>query len=175
MPASLVCWSPRPSCWLREPPRLGKQASTDAKPVPVRATIAFLREKRAFLIPHFCAAAACALIVLSTVAWMPAFLARTYDFTPGEAGFRYGLAVLIGGVSGVIICGAIANRLNATGKRGASIVVALWCAVLAFVPTVLATLVENSTVTLVLSATTVFGYSSAVGVGTGGAAIDRAE
>lgn len=147
---------------IKEPPRLGMRTANEDASASIGATLRFVREKRGFLIPQFCASAGCALIVLSTVAWMPTHLIRTYHYTPGEAGLRYGLAVLIGGVSGLIASGSIANRLTASGRRDASIFVALGCTMLAFVPAVLAPLMPNSLLTLLFSAITVFGYASAV-------------
>lgn len=147
---------------VKEPPRQGRHVADDRASVPISATVRLLKEKVAFLLPQFCASAFCALVILSVIAWMPAFLIRTYGYTPGEAGLRYGLAVLIGGISGLIISGSVANRLAKAGRRDASIIVALGCMLVASVPAAIAPIVQNGALTLLLSGIAVSGYASAV-------------
>ena len=93
---------------------------------------------------------------------MPTFLIRTYGYTAGEAGLRYGLAVLVGGIAGLIISGAVANRLAAMGRRDASIIVALGCTLLAVIPAIIAPVLHNSMATLWLSGISIFGFASAI-------------
>ncbi|MCM2416474.1 MFS transporter, partial [Streptomyces sp. RKAG290] len=50
-------------------------------------------------------------IAMALLAWMPSFLNRYYDMTPGEAGLGAGVFALIGG-SGMILCGIVADRLS---------------------------------------------------------------
>lgn len=148
--------------FIKEPPRQGRHRREHVAAVPVGTTVRLIVKKRAFLLPHFFASAACALVILSVVAWMPTFLIRTYGYTAGEAGFRYGLAVLIGGIGGLIVSGAVANRLAAAGRRDASIMVALGCTLLACIPAFAAPIVQDSLLTLLLSGMAVFGYASAI-------------
>ncbi|NIJ37558.1 MFS family permease [Sphingopyxis panaciterrae] len=148
--------------FVKEPPRRGRLVEGDVRTVPISATIGLLREKSPFLIPQFCASAASALALLSTLAWMPTYLNRAYGLTPGEAGLGYGLAVLIGGISGLVASGWVANRLAAAGRRDASIIVALGCTLLAFIPAALAPVVPDVTASLLLSAVAVFGFASAI-------------
>lgn len=145
--------------FVKEPPRQGQRV---AENVSLGDTIRLVMEKRAFLFPQFCASAACALVVLSLLAWMPTYLIRAYGYTAGEAGLRYGLAVLIGGVSGLIASGSITNRLAAAGRTDASVIVALGSTLLGIVPAVLASIVPSSTAALLLSAVSVFGFASAI-------------
>lgn len=147
--------------FVREPPRQGRRVA-DGGTVPISATIQLFRARSAFLLPQFAASAACALVILSTLAWMPTYLIRTYGHAPGEAGLRYGLAVLVGGISGLIVSGSLANRLARAGRRDAPIIVALGCTLLACVPAAVAPIVHNSALTLLLSAIAVFGYASAI-------------
>lgn len=148
--------------FVKEPPRQGQRVATVAANVPLSDTIRLVMEKRAFLFPQFCASAACALVVLSLLAWMPTYLIRAYGYTAGEAGLRYGLAVVIGGVSGLIISGSITNRLAAAGRADASVIVALGSTLLGIIPAVLASIVPSSTAALLLSAVSVFGFASAI-------------
>jgi MFS family permease len=148
--------------FVKEPPRQGRQVVDGAATATVGATIRLIKEKRAFLLPQFCAAAACALCILSILAWMPTHLIRAYGYTAGEAGVRYGLAVVLGGVFGLIISGSITNRLATAGRADASIIVALGCTLLSTIPAILAPIVANSTVALLLSAVAVFGFASAI-------------
>ena len=148
--------------FVKEPPRQGKQSSDNRNAVSVGETWLLLKSKRSFLLPHFCAAAACALVILSIHAWMPTHLMRTFGFTAGEAGFRYGLAVLIGGVSGLILSGWAANRISNSGRSDSSIVVALGCTIIAIVPSVFAPLVSNAGLSIILSGIAVLGFAAAI-------------
>lgn len=148
--------------FVKEPPRQGRLVEDQATPMPLSATIALFKSKKNFLIPQFCASAACALALLSTLAWMPTYLNRAYGLTAGEAGLGYGLAVLIGGISGLLVSGWVANRLAAAGRRDASIIVALGCTLLAFVPAALAPVVPGLAASLLLSSLAVFGFASAI-------------
>jgi MFS family permease len=148
--------------FVKEPPRQGKQMADDIATVPISATIRLFKEKSAFLLPQFCASAACALVILATLAWMPTYLIRTYGYTPGEAGLRYGLAVLVGGSSGLIISGSVANRLAAAGRRDASIIVGLGFTILAIIPSAVAPILRYSGITVLMGGIAVFGYAAAI-------------
>lgn len=148
--------------FVKEPPRQGRRADGAEEFPPISATLRLLKQQRAFLVPQFCAAAACALVLLSLVAWMPTYLIRTFGYAPGEVGLRYGLAVAIGGVAGLISSGAIADRLARAGRRDASIRVAFGCTLIAIVPAVLAPIVGDSLIALLLSGVSVFGFAAAI-------------
>ena len=147
---------------VKEPPRQGRSSAADVDSVPLKATLGVLKARRHFLLPQFGAAAACALTILSILAWMPTYLIRVHGYSAGEAGLRYGLAVLVGGISGLLISGTAANRLAVAGSRDAPITVAMGCTLLAIIPAIAAPLVANDLLTLLLSAISVFGFASAV-------------
>ncbi|WP_406388076.1 MFS transporter [Streptomyces sp. NBC_00887] len=50
-------------------------------------------------------------IAMALLAWMPSFLNRYYDMTPGEAGLGAGVFALIGGI-GMVLGGIVADRLS---------------------------------------------------------------
>ncbi|MFE6041215.1 MFS transporter [Streptomyces sp. NPDC056452] len=50
-------------------------------------------------------------IAMALLAWMPSFLNRYYDMTPGEAGLGAGVFALVGG-SGMVLGGIVADRLS---------------------------------------------------------------
>lgn len=149
--------------FVREPKRrnLTIEQQSD-KQVPVSEVVAFVVSHKGFLSLQMGAASLSALAVLSIHAWMPAFLMRTYNLSPGEAGAGYGIAVLIGGVSGLLLTGWLANHWTAIGVKVAHIKISGICAALGTIPAVLAPLMSSYILTLVLAGFAVFGFASAL-------------
>lgn len=149
--------------FVREPRRNRTQQDREAgETVPVSEVVRFFMRHKDFLTLQLGAASFAALAVLSLHAWMPAFLMRTYGLSPGEAGTGYGLAVLIGGVSGLLLTGWLANHWAAKGMRAAHIRIACFSVVLGTIPAVLAPLVSSFYIAIVLSAFAVFGFAAAI-------------
>lgn len=147
--------------FVREPERRGR-LNQDGEAVPIGDVLRFMRERASFLATHFMAASFSALVILSMHAWMPTFMIRTLGLTVGEVGVRYGLAVLLGGVTGLLVSGRIANLLAVRGIRDSHIAVALVCALAAIVPAIGATFMPSHALVLVCSATATFGFAAAI-------------
>jgi len=149
--------------FIREPRRhkpAGDQVEGNS--VPVRDVIAFFLNHKYFFILQLGAASLAALVILSLHAWMPAHLMRTHGLSPGEVGTGYGVAVLIGGVSGLLLAGWLANHWAEKGVRAAHIKIACLSVAVGTVPAVLAPLVPGIYSSLVFSGMAVFGYAAAI-------------
>lgn len=96
---------------VREPPRAtGRCEAGAASPVRVSTTIEALFAKRAAVWSYvgngFQTFAWAAL-----AAWLPSYLNRYYALSPGEAGVKSGLLIMISG-AGMVACGYLADRLG---------------------------------------------------------------
>ncbi|TQV78719.1 MFS transporter [Exilibacterium tricleocarpae] len=149
--------------FVREPKRNKTQQEIEAgERVPVSEVVAFFMRHKDFLILQLGAASMAALAILSLHAWMPAFLMRTYGLSPGQAGTGYGVAVLIGGVSGLLLTGWLSNHWTAKGMRAAHIRIACLSVAISTIPAVLTPLVPNFYLSIILSGFAVFGFAAAI-------------
>ena len=149
--------------FVREPKRQNTTHDDEVdKKVPVSEVVSFIMQHKGFFSLQMGAAALSALAVLSLHAWMPAFLMRTYSLSPGEVGTGYGLAVLIGGVSGLLLTGWLANHWAAQGMRAAHIRISCLSVALGTIPAVLTTLVSSYLLSLILAGFAVFGFAAAI-------------
>lgn len=71
------------------------------------------------------AAAMCTLFWNGGLAWYPTYFMRVFEWTTAEVGTRYGLTILVSGVTGAISGGALAGWLRARGVIDANIRVGL--------------------------------------------------
>lgn len=78
---------------------------------------------------YFCMALV-SLAAYSQGFWDITSLARTYDKSPSEVSFMYGMVQLFGGLCGMVLGGVVADRLSKKGVKGASVImVAIGCAI----------------------------------------------
>lgn len=98
---------------VREPPRL-QDASMRAP--PLRQTLRFIVEQRSLF--HVVAGSTvCTFWTWGLMWWTPAFLARSYHFTVGEAGALLGYVNGIGGTIGSLVGGAVLYRIGRRNPR----------------------------------------------------------
>ncbi len=93
---------------VKEPAR--RQA--EARPA-VRSVLAYLVQHRRFYGWTFMAYAALSTLIYGFMAWAPSYLIRTFELTPGEAGMRFGAAMLVSGVAGPLFAGWAVDRTSA--------------------------------------------------------------
>lgn len=97
---------------VKEPPR-----APGPKAAPLGVALAGLARKPSFWLISF--GAACSSIVGYGLAfWLPSFFLRSFHMTLTETSLAYGGLLLVGGVFGIWMGGAITDRLTKTGKRG---------------------------------------------------------
>ncbi|WP_170287443.1 MFS transporter [Halioglobus maricola] len=110
----------------KEPPRedLGR-IDTDSKSL----TLTHLKSYGWFYTCAFLGLALLLMNLASIALWAPTFFARTFDLTAIEAGYRVGLAALVGGVSGTIVLPAIIRYLIRSKRIDAMVNLVMLCIV----------------------------------------------
>ena len=102
---------------LREPDRgnAGGNSPATNQP-PLRAVVAHLVSRKSYLL-LLVAICFSLLVEFGLNQWLPSYYVRQFGLTMSEVGFRYGLAVAIGGIPGSILGGLLANRLLRSDVR----------------------------------------------------------
>lgn len=80
--------------------------------------------------------------------WMPPFLSRSFEMSPGQIGTWLALSIGVGGALGTYFCGSITDRLGAKNTRWYAWVPA--CIFLVCLPFIVAMLFSNSSLTALL-------------------------
>ena len=86
--------------------------------------------------------------VYATASWLPAMLVRDHGMSYGSAGATTGAAALGGGVLGAWISGLLSDRVESSGRRDASLLVAVGVAITFVVAIPAAVLASSSWGTL---------------------------
>lgn len=96
---------------LREPARSGAAMNAGASLVPLREVVAHLLSLKSYL---FVVVAICfgMLVEFGLNQWLPSYYVRQFSLTVSEVGFRYGMAVALGGIPGSILGGLLASYLT---------------------------------------------------------------
>lgn len=102
--------------------------------------------------------------VFGSMAWIPTFFQRSHGLPASEAGFYFGMVIGLGGVAGLILGGTAGDRLLARGMSDAHPRVMAAAAILAFLPSVAAPLVDSMALAFALVALAVLGTSLSTGV-----------
>lgn len=76
-------------------------------------------------------AAMVTLVWNGVLAWYPTYLMRLFGWTTGEVGSRFGTAILVSGVAGVLTGGTLSGVLRARGRSDANILLGLVACILA--------------------------------------------
>ncbi len=95
---------------LREPVRVGATPEEAASPLALRNVVAHLVSLKSYV---FVVVAVCfgMLVEFGLNQWLPSYYVRQFSLSLSEVGFRYGMAVALGGIPGSIVGGLIANYL----------------------------------------------------------------
>lgn len=96
-------------------------------------------------------------------AWAPAFLMRSFGWTPAEAGLVLGNIILVGGSLGALAGGFIAGRLAARGRADAEMRVVWWSALIAVPAAILFPQMPSAGLSVALGALFCFAVSLALG------------
>lgn len=133
--------------------------------VPVSEVIGYLKSNKNTIMYHNFGAAFASIAGYGALAWVPSYLIRVHDMTGAEVGLAFGLIVLVAGAGGVIVAGAIADRLYKNGMLDAKIRVAMWALLLGIIPTLLYPIVPGITAVLILLAISTFFSNFMMGLG----------
>lgn len=121
--------------YLREPVRRGRAVASPDQARTTRPLRDFFANQGLLWLALAVGNATAAMVAYSIFAWGPTYLVRTLGLVRTEAGLLFGLAVMLGGIIGVIGSTRYADRRYAAGARGTKLWMAasasLACAMLA--------------------------------------------
>lgn len=101
---------------VREPIRRGVRLHTTREEnTPAPGFLAHLASQRVALGTLFAGMSLIGLVMYGAIAWVPTFFARTYGMDVSQAGLWFGLIMAIGGAAGLVMGGALADRMFARG------------------------------------------------------------
>lgn len=116
---------------------------------PVRAVVAFARQRRIFLTCHFLGFGCVTLMAYATVSWLPTYLIRIHDWTTSQAGAAMALSAVVSG-AGVVLNGVIAEAMLRRGILDAHFRYYCWAAAVAGVAGVVAFQLASPVLTVVI-------------------------
>lgn len=116
---------------IEEPPRrdvVSLSASDDGKGDndSIRAALAFVMRNARAYVSVFVGFALLATASYGFFTWTPSFLIRTYGWEASNAGYAFGLMVLILGTGGTLLGGVLADRALAKGRLDAKLRVSMY-------------------------------------------------
>lgn len=113
---------------VREP-----QRRDTGKQFKIAEVVSYMRIHRKLYASIFFGMACLGMAGTAMMAWVPAMMMRVHGLDQGQVGYNYGLAVLIGGVSGAMLAGWCEDWFAKRGHKDAKFRVAIVCA-LAMIP-----------------------------------------
>lgn len=105
---------------VREPFRRGRAAET-ASPESAQNFIGHVKHHKAALGCLFAGMSLIGMVMYGSIAWIPAFLARTYPISITDAGLWFGAIMALCGAGGLLLGGFIADSMFARGRMDAHI------------------------------------------------------
>lgn len=144
---------------VKEPPRTGR-LSTD-KLWTLAKTAGYFRENFKLYGLLCLSLTLLTLLSFAVLGWVPTYFIRVHGWTASEAGFSYGIASIIASIAGMLTSGWWIDRRRARGEVDAAWKV-MMTGLLVFIPGyIVATLFDNTWITLALLMCGVFGGSLA--------------
>ena len=120
---------------VREPARRGSMAVRQPgghAGVSLVELMRFVRERRIAVGCHIFGVSIFIMVVFGNNIWGPTYLIRTFGFQPGEAGWVFGLIMMLAGTAGLLLGGCLADRWYAGGRKNAYTLVILVSALCMF-------------------------------------------
>lgn len=149
---------------VREPKRRGVLHKSGQSDIPFGEVMAYVRSNWKTFLCHCGGFGFFALIGYAGAYWVPATFVRTHEWSLGDVGLRYGLAVIFFGSGGIIFGGQLADSLARKGYVDAKMRVGL-LAVLIHLPVgILFPLVTNDWLAFVILIPAVFAIGMPFGV-----------
>jgi MFS family permease len=131
---ALMIWS------VREPAR---QQRLSAAPTNYAAALRFMTSRLRFFGGHFIGVSLLTAGGYGLGSWMASHLVRKFGLSVAEAGFLLAPALIIPGIIGVMVSGAITDRLYARGVRDAPLRVLMALAALQMLPIAVLGVADN--------------------------------
>ncbi len=110
---------------LPEPARLGRRLAGSGYSVPLKQVLRYITRHAPAYAPLFFGAAMLSMLGYGGTLWMIAFFSRVHGLAAGDAGYIFGLILLICGTGGILLGGTLADLWFARGRRDAHITLLL--------------------------------------------------
>lgn len=107
---------------VKEPERRGKMDTkgvSASQGVPFHEVLEFLRSRRLAIGTHVIGVSIFIMVVFGINIWGPTYLIRTFDFDRGQAGWVFGIIMMVFGTAGLLIGGLVADKWYARGRKDA--------------------------------------------------------
>lgn len=109
---------------VREPARRGAVAEQALIPVP--QVLDYVWQRRRAYFSHIFGVSIFVMVVYALNLWGPTYFIRTFSYTPAQAGWTFGLIMLLAGSAGLLTAGTIADRRMQAGVLDAYVRTILW-------------------------------------------------
>lgn len=126
-------------------------------PPDLRAVLRYIGDRRGAYLYTIFGYSVAGVMWNGSIAWLPTFFMRAHGWSVAEAGLRYGLSIMIGGLGGVLVGGWIAVRMRAKGHLDANIRIGFVSLVIAVPSGVAGVLMPDATASLALIFLFLFG------------------
>jgi MFS family permease len=103
---------------VREPVRVGV-ASDDAHALPVREVVRYIWDRRSAYGGHILGIAIFVMVVYALNLWGPTYFIRTFGYTRAEAGWTFGIVMIVAGTAGLLLAGSVADAWLRRGTKDA--------------------------------------------------------
>jgi MFS family permease len=114
-----------------------------------RELLTFIKSKLRFFLCHYSGFGIASAVISGAGAWYPAHMGRTFGWGAGEIGLTLGVAIVIGGVTGKLVCGHMVDAMYRRGFRDAQFRWYAACLLVATPIGILATTSDNPWIFLV--------------------------
>ncbi|WP_167362684.1 MFS transporter [Pandoraea faecigallinarum] len=133
---------------LREPARAAKQQTTDA--AGYRDALRFIRSEWRLYVPLWSAATLYAMAISGFNAWLPTVIARAWQLPLPSIGRMLGPLMMVSVPAGLVLLGAVMDRLSHRGRRAAPLEVAMVSTLLSCLATLFLAFTDNHLLAVVL-------------------------
>ena len=110
---------------LPEPARRGRRLAGSGRNLPLGQVVAYILRHAPAYAPLFFGAAMLSMLGYGATLWMIAFFTRVHGLAAGEAGYVFGLILLVCGTGGILLGGTLADLWFARGRRDAHLTLLL--------------------------------------------------
>jgi MFS family permease len=114
-----------------------------------RELLTFIKSELRFFLCHYSGFGIASAVISGAGAWYPAHMGRTFGWGAGEIGLTLGVAIVIGGVTGKLVCGHMVDAMYRRGFRDAQFRWYAACLLVATPIGILATTSDNPWIFLV--------------------------
>ncbi len=114
-----------------------------------RELLTFIKSKLRFFLCHYSGFGIASAVISGAGAWYPAHMGRTFGWGASEIGLTLGLAIVIGGITGKLLCGHMVDAMYRRGFRDAQFRWYAACLLVATPIGILATTSDNPWIFLI--------------------------